>query len=421
MEFNETTGLKEPRDRFWFVYLVFYYIGLTIMFPYSMLITITDFWYYKFRNTSIPFNTTTDQLTEMQINFPAYLSVTGNVPLTVLVVLTVVLGYRINIRLRLLISACLMVVTFAIITLFSGLNTDDWQDGLFLAVLLVNTIYSSVNAIFQASFLGNLGRFPPRYIGSANDGMGFGSALPAIINIIIIAVGSNQENIGVICMSFSVLVILVMIALYIPASNTDFYTHHAGLQDLHQGTAGISDYLEVLKKTWIYVLVIFVNYGQTLALYPAVAALVKPVSQDSSRWNEVYFLPVCCFLFQALGDWIGRSIATFTQWPGPGKYSEIGMLVSVLLRGGVIPLVMRCNIAPLNRSTDILFKSDLAFIIIFGIFNISGGFIGNVSLMLGPKKVGLDLQEVSGTIFIAILVFGLGLGSLLGPSLVSLL
>ena len=40
-------------------------------------------------------------------------------------------------------------------------------------------------------------------------------------------------------MSFSVLVILVMIALYIPASNTDFYTHHAGLQDLHQGTAGI--------------------------------------------------------------------------------------------------------------------------------------------------------------------------------------
>ena len=41
--------------------------------------------------------------------------------------------------------------------------------------------------------------------------------------------------------------------------------------------------------------------------------------------------------------------------------------------------------------------------------------------MLGPKKVGLDLQEVSGTIFIAVLVFGLGLGSLLGPSLVSLL
>ena len=47
------------------------------------------------------------------------------------------------------------------------------------------------------------------------------------------------KNIGVICMSFSVLVILVMIALYIPASNTDFYTHHAGLQDIHQGTAGI--------------------------------------------------------------------------------------------------------------------------------------------------------------------------------------
>ena len=46
---------------------------------------------------------------------------------------------------------------------------------------------------------------------------------------------------------------------------------------------------------------------------------------------------------------------------------------------------------------------------------------GNTALMLGPKKVGLELQEVSGTILVTALVFGLGVGSLLGPSLVSLL
>ena len=64
--------------------------------------------------------------------------------------------------------------------------------------------------------------------------------------------------------------------------------------------------------------------------------------------------------------------------------------------------------------------------------------------MLGPKKVPLDLQviityfftvlfylknyifctyhqEVAGTILLTVLVFGLGLGSLVGPYLVSLL
>jgi hypothetical protein len=46
---------------------------------------------------------------------------------------------------------------------------------------------------------------------------------------------------------------------------------------------------------------------------------------------------------------------------------------------------------------------------------------GNVASMLGPKKVPLDLQEVAGTILITALVFGLGVGSLLGPYLVYLL
>ena len=44
---GENAELIGPTDHRRFVYFSFYYIGLTILFPYTMLITIMDFWNYK--------------------------------------------------------------------------------------------------------------------------------------------------------------------------------------------------------------------------------------------------------------------------------------------------------------------------------------------------------------------------------------
>ena len=77
------------------VRVIFYFIGMTLMFPYMMLITVTDFWNYKFRNTSMPWNASTSVLTEQQTQFPGYLAITGNVPLALFVILTAIFGYKV--------------------------------------------------------------------------------------------------------------------------------------------------------------------------------------------------------------------------------------------------------------------------------------------------------------------------------------
>ena len=78
------------------VRVIFYYIGMTLMFPYMMLITVTDFWNYKFRNTSLPWNASASVLTEKQTQFPGYLAITGNVPLALFVILTAIFGYKVK-------------------------------------------------------------------------------------------------------------------------------------------------------------------------------------------------------------------------------------------------------------------------------------------------------------------------------------
>lgn len=415
-QLTDLTQLDCLKDSWKFVYIVFYFTGLTILFPFSMLISLTDFWNYKFRNTSIPFdnNNSSDVLTDMQKIFPAYISVTGNVPLTLLVVLTALFGWRISIRTRLLVSGTGMGLAFGVITILSGLSTDDWQEGLFVAVLAVNVVYSSFNALFQASFLGNIGRFPPRYIGSANDGIGLGAVVPALTNILILSLRPSPQYVGISCAVVALAVIFLMLVLYGLASRTEFYREHAGVST-PQKYPVVADYLDVLRRTWVYVAVTFLNYGISLAVYPAVAALVRPVSQESSPWNDTYFLPVCCFLLQSTVDWMGKSVATFSQFPPPGRPAEVSVALATLLRVVFVPLLMRCNVAPANRSTAVLFPSDAAYIGLFAAFSFTGGYLGNVASMLGPKK------EVAGTILITALVFGLGVGSLVGPNLVNLL
>ena len=61
---------------------------------------------------------------------PGYLSISGNVPLTILVIFTVIFGWRFNLKKRLILTALGELVAFGVIVVAAGLDTDQWQDRL---------------------------------------------------------------------------------------------------------------------------------------------------------------------------------------------------------------------------------------------------------------------------------------------------
>ena len=412
---------REPKDVWRAVYLVFYYTGLAILFPYTMLITVTDFWNYKWRDVSIPYNSSREELTEEQKQFPNQISMAGNVPLTLLVLITLFFGHHVRLRTRLLASLLLEVLAMAFLLLIASLDTDQWQSTALVLILVANAVYSSANAILQASFLGNLGRFPSTYIGGANDGMGLGTALPALVAVLVLALDPPPTMLGLAGISTSLACLILQIPLTALLPKSAFYRHHSGEGQQELGVA-FRDLLMVLSKTWPYQAAIFLDYTVTLAVHPAVTALIQPTASSvASAWHDKYFVPVCCFLAQALADWLGRSLATITQWPGPGRAAEVGAVLVAILRTAFLPLLMFCNVAPLNRVTDVIFPSDLAYVSFLVIFSILGGFLSNVCYMLAPKKGDGAEQEIAGLLLTTFLVLGLGVGSLIGPLLVQLL
>ena len=351
--------------------------------------------------------------------FPNQISMAGNVPLTLLVLVTLFFGHHVRLRTRLLASMILEVLAMAFLLLIASLDTDQWQSTALVLILVANGLYSSANAILQASFLGNLGRFPPTYIGGANDGMGLGTALPALVAVLVLALDPPPTTLGLAGISTSLACLLLQIPLTALLSKSIFYRCHSG--DGQDQGVGLKDLFKVLKMTWPYQLAIFLDYTVTLAVHPAVTALVQPVGSVSSPWHDKYFVPVSCFLAQALADWLGRSLATMSQWPGPGRAAELGALLVSILRAAFLPLLMLCNVAPLNRETEVFFSSDMAYVSFLVIFSIAGGFLSNVCYMLAPKKGDGAEQEIAGLLLTTFLVLGLGVGSLIGPLLVQLL
>ena len=124
---------------------------------------------------------------------------------------------------------------------------------------------------------------------------------------------------------------------------------------------------------------------------------------------------MCAVQVQAVCDWLGRSLATYSQWPGLGSLATTllssltilrwalclssTMTLLYLYRTGFIPLVMMCNVLPGSRTSEVVFPQDWAFIAIFSAFNILGGYLTNTALMLGPKTVGLVSTDLKSRPF----------------------
>ena len=109
----------------------------------------------------------------------------------------------------------------------------------------------------------------------------------------------------------------------------------------------------MLKKAWVFHTAIFLGFGATLAVFPGVTVLIEPSSRESNSWNDIYFVPVCCFIVFNFGDYLGKQLATAFKWPKPTTMGQGILLLLTLSRLVLIPLLMFCNVSPLDRNTKV--------------------------------------------------------------------
>ncbi len=152
---------------FWGVY----FMGLTMLLPYNMLITVSGYWDYKFRNVTLD-NAPPDgeeiPPTQLQKEFISYLAIAANVPNAVCVVLHALFGHLVSMRLRVIGSQVCealrsiklispsrgllqigQILIFSGITVLAAVNSDSWQSTFLIVNLVAIASFNVFNAVFQ--------------------------------------------------------------------------------------------------------------------------------------------------------------------------------------------------------------------------------------------------------------------------------
>jgi equilibrative nucleoside transporter 1/2/3 len=124
---EDQASLLTMEDRFYMTYILFYSLGTAMVVPANFYTTATDYWMYKFRNTSTDLTNgsfNTENRTGMQAEFTSDYSIVSNVSNLAFLVLTILIVRKVTIVKRTIGGLCGTVVMFAITCVFVQINTD---------------------------------------------------------------------------------------------------------------------------------------------------------------------------------------------------------------------------------------------------------------------------------------------------------
>ena len=112
MDYGSIDQVKkvEAVDRYNIVYWSAFFIGMSIYFPWNILITVTSYWNYKLRNITNDNQSTFDievlqeeeeVLTDLQKIYNSYLSIASMVPNAIVMIVHAFIGHNFSIKWRL--------------------------------------------------------------------------------------------------------------------------------------------------------------------------------------------------------------------------------------------------------------------------------------------------------------------------------
>ncbi|KAJ8948576.1 hypothetical protein NQ318_007580 [Aromia moschata] len=386
------------------------------------LVSVYHYWMYKFRNVSLDeFNITSSATpkTDLQARFSTTYSIVANVCSVVSIVLTVLLYKRVSLQTKIIGSLVVMIILLVITLVFVWTNTDAWQDTFFIISLVIAGLLSGSGLCFTVSVFQFSVKFPPVYLGSMLSGQSVCGIVVSLVQIFTLAVGTSSQITAFIFFSIGVAFILGVQILFSLVMAKDKYMRDClAIDDMveHEISVDKSRIVEIFKKIIPIILTMLLTAGSTIIIHPGLSSLAESIGKGNGRWNDVFFVPVCTFLFFNLFDFFGRESSLRWNWLG-GTHV---VLVTSVLRLILVPMIMFCNIQP-RHHLPVVFDEDYAYGIFMIVFAFSAGYLTNLCLRLLQSVVQGGEMKIAMFITMMVMIIGMITCSFLSGVMRSLL
>uniref|UniRef100_A0A671QNU0 Solute carrier family 29 member 2 n=1 Tax=Sinocyclocheilus anshuiensis TaxID=1608454 RepID=A0A671QNU0_9TELE len=359
--------------------------------------------------------------TRKEYYFNNWMTLLSQLPLLLFTLLNSVLYQWISEKMRIAGSLVFILLLFILTAVLVKIPME--EDRFFSVIMATIWLINSFGAVLQGSLFGLVGLFPQRYSTVFMSGQGLAGTFAALAMIFTIASETESAALGyfitpcvgtlVTLFSYMLLPKLVnavedSVKSSNPNKGEEEGVKQAFITLLSENTSSPqkSSILQVFKKIWLMAFCVTFVFTVTLSVFPAVTVDVKTVY--GGKW-ERYFIPVVCFLFFNVMDFIGRSVTLVSKWPS--KDSRL-FPVLVVCRVIFVPLLMMCNVQE-RHYMPVLFSNDVMFAAIMVCFSVSSGYFVCLSMTYAPQLVEPKDGETAGALMTFFLALGLSLGAAL--------
>lgn len=417
-----------PRDRYKLVCIGFTILGITTLLPWNFFITATDYWMYKFRNTSIAYDPNephTIDRTPLQVFFESYLAIAANVPMLLSMLLNSLYGQRFSQKKRLYVSLSVMLAIFAATTVFTKIDTDDMQIVFFVVTLAMVTVISFFSAIFQAAIFGIVASFPNNCMHSMVNGQAAAGLLAVTIQIMSMANNTGPVMSGLWYFLASTIFLAFAIICYWFMDNdySRYYLVKIPSEDQLSTSLSVnfieskSEILVALEDCWQMAASVIGAFWASLAVFPGICVLVVPQTPNSSVFTGRFFIPLTTFVMFNFGDLTGRVLSSFIPFP---KRKKNLLLILTIARAVLPMLILFCNVYP-KYDTPTWFTSDFYFPIFISFTALTNGYVFSSAMIMASDSSQKSRLEMTGFIMATALAIGLTLGSVSSTILLRLI
>ncbi|GFS85909.1 equilibrative nucleoside transporter 1 [Nephila pilipes] len=425
----QSTGIKAvtegvPRDRYNIVRLTMYLFGITSLLPWNFFIQANDYWMYRFRNVSTPFDPTTEDKTHLQAIFSSYLAIASKVPYVIFLLVNAYISNKLQPSKRIQWPLMAMIILFLFTTAIVFVDTDNSQTTFFAVTIVTVVAINAMCGFVQGGGTGIAGSLPKKYMGYNVNGMALGGMLASIAQILSLVGNTKPADSAFFYFTTATVFLCITFVFFRLTLRSELYNFYMSKQtsmmkkkDAPSESRKKASNWEIFKQIWVYALSIVFVFWVSLAVLPAVVVLVLSTSTEHTIWTGRLFLPVACFLLFNTSDLVSRLVAI--RIPIPSRWKYITLLLTIL-RFVFVPLLMLCNAHPRSH-LPVIFDSDAQFIVIIIFFALTGGYLCTIVLTQGPKQVKEEHHEVAGSQLALFLGIGLMLGSVTSYGLVVLL
>uniref|UniRef100_A0A9J7ZDU0 Solute carrier family 29 member 2 n=1 Tax=Cyprinus carpio carpio TaxID=630221 RepID=A0A9J7ZDU0_CYPCA len=389
-----------PADRGFLVGIIFFILGLGTLLPWNFFMTASMYFNNRLNTSEWSNGTVT---TRKEYYFNNWMTLLSQLPLLLFTLLNSFLYQWISEKMRIAGSLVFILLLFILTAVLVKIPME--EDRFFSVTMATIWFINSFGAVLQGSLFGLVGLLPQRYSAVFMSGQGLAGTFAALAMIFAIASEADSESAALGYFITPCVGTLVTLFSYMLLPKLEFARFYLDSKRKSYELETSSRLLPT-GEIWVMAFCVTFVFTVTLSVFPAVTVDVKTVY--GGKW-ERYFIPVVCFLFFNLMDFIGRTVTLVSKWPS--KDSRLFPLL-VVCRVIFVPLLMMCNVQERNIM-PVLFSDDFMFAAIMVFFSVSSGYFVCLSMTYAPQLVEPKDGETAGVLMAFFLALGLSLGAAL--------